>query len=379
MNNYQTTFNPFSQNIGIVKSYFRKPRVLTQGILYIISAILSIATVVLMMPIMNNYIDTILSLPQFTADMTAQDMEFLSSFMDIYINSVMFTSLICSVAVTALVATAYLLIYFKSKSDNPMSTPKAGVTILYVLAIIQLIPIIMLTALIALLIIMMFILAFAPSMVGETESGPFAIIAVIYTIVFGGMCTLLLLYYINQVRYYKSIRTSLTSVSLTYKGAGIFGVLSMIYGIYAALSSFSGFGVIPMFNMFAEIEPELAFMVELIKSFIPAFIISAVASLLMGTIYILNAVIALGYKNHIKNYIYNYNEYSAPDMNQPQPVYDAPQQAPYEAPKPQAEPEFQSDVFYENNEVCTTVACPRCGTVAKENDVFCSECGAKIK
>ncbi len=379
MNNNQTTFNPFLQNINIVKSYFRKPTVLTQGVLYIISAILSIATVVLMMPIMNNYIDTVFSLPQFTADMSAQETEFISSFMDIYMNSAMFFSLISSVVVTALVATAYFLIHFKSKSDNLMSTPKAGVTILYVLAIVQLIPIIIVTALIALLIIMMFILAFAPSMVNETESFPFVIIAVIYTIVFGGMCAVLLLYYINQVRYYKSIRTSLTSVSLTYKGAGIFGVLSMIYGIYTILSSFSGFGVIPMFNMIAELEPELTFMTELIEPFAPAFIISAVASLLMGTIYIINAVIALGYKNHIKNYTYNYNEFSSSAVNQPPFAYDVPQQTPQETSQPQAQSSFEPAVFYENNENATSITCPRCGTVAKENDVFCSECGTKLK
>ncbi|MBQ7134398.1 MAG: zinc ribbon domain-containing protein [Ruminococcus sp.] len=379
MNNYQTTFNPFSQNISIVKSYFRKKTVLTQGILYIVAALLNIATVLMMMPVMNNFMSTVFSIPELTADMTAQEFEFISSFMDIYINSVMIVSLVMSVALSALVATAYFLMYFKSKSDNPMSTPNAGVTILYVLSIIQLIPIIITTVMMALMIILMFVMALIPELSSDYNSGgSVAIIAIIYTIVFGGMCTLLLLYFINQVRYYKSIRTSLNTVTLTNKGAGIFGVLSMIYGIYTALNALSSFGVIPMFNMISTMVPEFAVIEGLLNSFVPVVIISAVTSAVLATIYIINAVIALGYKNHIKNHTNNYNEFSASIM-QPQIDYNTPQQTSQEMLLSQPEPDFQPDVFYDNSNSPASAVCPRCGTVAKESDIFCNECGAKIK
>lgn len=382
MNTYQTEFNPFARNIAIVKSYFKKPAILTQGILYIVLAILNIVTVLITTPSINKFVNSIFSLPEVIADTPAQELDFLTSFMDIYINSVMYISLILSVALTILIATAYFLIYFKSKNENPLSTPSVGINILYVLAIIQLIPIIMLTLVLTLFIIMMFAIAFIPDLSSgaETSNAPFAVMAVIYTIVFGGMCAVLLLFFINQVRYYKSVKTSLTSVNLTYKGAGIYGVFSMIYGIYTAFNALSSFAITPVFKAIAEIEPEFAVITDMFGALTPAIILSSVVSILSGVIYIIDAVIALGYKKYIKSFTDGFGNTSTP---QPEgvysaPAYDAPQTQPQSQPQQLEQPQFQPVVFHDNKTNAQPSACPRCGTIAKDSDIFCNACGTKI-
>ncbi len=363
-NNFQTQFNPYQQNIAILKSYFRKPTVLTQGILYIASIICSVASLFFMMPIMNEYINAILNTPQIKADMTATEFSFFDTFMTAYTNIVMTASIIPAIILTGLSALAFFIIYFKSKNDDPSSNPKAGVTILYVLSIIQLIPIILMCLIIALCIIVIIVAAIATSFdsYAKDDSVFLGVIAAIYTVIFGGICAIMLLYFINQVRYYKSILNGFNSVTLSYKGAGVFGVFSIIYGIYVVFNALSGFIVIPIFDAIAQSVPEMAFMTDLVEIISPMFVFSAITSVISGAISIINAVIALGYKKHIRNIT---DGFGNADVEQ---NFVAPNNS-YAVQQPSV-PAMQAHQI---------PRCPQCNASVKADDIFCNTCGYKLK
>ncbi|MBE6824504.1 MAG: zinc ribbon domain-containing protein [Ruminococcaceae bacterium] len=367
-NNFQTQFNPYQQNIAILKSYFRKPRLLTQGILYIASIVLSIASIFIMMPVMNEYINAIINMPQFKADMSATEFGFFSTFMSAYTNIVMTASIIPSVILMALTAAAFLIIYFKSKNNDPSSNPKAGVTILYVLSIIQLIPVIFMCLILALCIILLIIVAIVTNFdsYAQDDSYFLGIMAAIYTVVFGGMGAIFILYFINQVRYYKSILNGLSTVTLSHKGAGIYGVFSIIYGVYVIFNGLSSFAVVPMFNAMAGAVPEMAFMTDLVEIISPVITFSAITSALSGAISIMNAVIALGYKNHIKNITDGFGDIST-EQSAVMPVASAPYTAQQQVSTPASPQSFQIP------------RCPQCNANVKADDIFCNTCGYKLK
>ncbi len=379
MQNQNTLFNPYAQNVAIVKSYFKKPLVLTQGILYIVSGIISVLTTLVMIPTMNNYMDKVFSIPEFTMDMSESEAHFMSSFMDIYMNVAMIVAMIPSLIITALAATAFILIYKKSKNPDPSSSPKAGVTILYILSIVQLVPIILMCLWFLLIILIMILGAIAMSAEGGSsgDGAAFAVMTVIFTIIFGGMGTLFLLFFINQVRYYKSILNSLTTVNLSNKGAGIYGVFSIIYGAYLAINTLSSFAIAPMFKAMANNFPELEMMADLFSTMTPAIAVSSVASVLMTGIYIINAIIALGYKKYINNIKNEFNavEY-APVGAVPAMAVDTAQNA---QPSLINEENPQIPFSYDNFENPAAPHCPRCNSVVNENDIFCNKCGTKVK
>ncbi len=379
MQNQNTQFNPYAQNVAIVKSYFKKPLVLTQGILYIVSGIISALSMVVMIPTMNSYMDKIFSMPEFTMGMSASEEYFMSSFMDIYMNVAMIVAIIPSLIVTALVATAYILMYVKSKNPDPSSSPKAGVTILYILSIVQLVPIILMCLWFLLIILIMILGAIVTSAEsnGSGEGAAFSIMTVIFTIVFSGMGALFLLFFINQVRYYKSILNSLTTVNLSNKGAGIYGVFSIIYGAYLAINTLSSFAIVPMFKAMANNFPELEIALDLFSTLTPAIAVSSVASVLLTGIYIVNAIVALGYKKHINNITESFNtvEY-APAGAVPAMAVETAQNA---QPSLINEQNPQIPFSYDNFENPTAPHCPRCNSALNENDIFCNKCGTKVK
>ena len=385
MQNFQTNFNPFYQNVAIIKSYFKKPVILTQGILYIVSSILSVVSTFVMMPAMNNYFNMFLSIPEIAQDMTASEARFFNSFMSVYTNIIVFASLIPSIIMIGLTAAAFLIIYKKSKNDDPASTPKTGVTILFVLSIVQLIPIIIASAILLLAILLLIVESIITSSSGADEAALLWVLTIIYTFIFGGMIAIFLLYFINQVRFYKSVLNSLTTVNLSYKGAGIFGVFSIIYGVITAMSSLSSFSITPILNAMTELEPEIVFVVDMFGTLTPVFMFSAVTSIFTAAITVISGIIALGYKKHIKSYTEGFSDYTTSEQNAGfvgDFVMDTPpvqESHPTHQSAPQInESKFEPVVFNDNSPIKQNTYCPRCGTPAKEGDVFCNACGTKL-
>ena len=387
MQNFQSGFNPFAQNITIVKSYFKKPRVLTLGILYAVSAVITVITGFIMVPVMNEYLGALMNIPGFFEGTTPSEVEFLKTFMNVYVDIISLASIIPSVIMVAIFSAAFFIIYNKSKNADASSTPKSGVVMLFILSIVQLVPIIMVAIGMIFAIIMLFIASIALS--DTPDGGILWILTAIYTFVLGTMFAMLLVFYINQVRYYNSIRKSLTTINLTYKGAGIFGVFSIIYGAFSVMSSFSVLTIKPTIQTIAGLAPELELITGLFDTLNPLFGISAIASLITASIWILNGVTALGYKKHIRNFTEGYSELSIDNVTLTQPasfptyeqtvVNEPAQQTPQPvAPAQIQEPQFEPVIFNEGQAVTQAPHCPRCGTPAKDGDVFCKACGTKL-
>lgn len=387
MQNFQSGFNPFAQNISIVKSYFKKPRVLTLGILYAVSALLSVISGFIMMPVLNDYLGALMKMPGFTEGMTPSDVELFKTFMNVYVDVISLASIIPSVIMVAIISAAFFIIYNKSKNADPTSTPKAGVLILFILSIVQLVPIVMLAVMLVFAILIPIIASISVS--GTPDAGILWVATTVYALVFGILTAIMLVYFINQVRYYNSVRKSLTTINLTYKGAGIFGVFSIIYGVSSVMSSFSVLTIKPTMQAFANLAPELAFLTDLFDTLNPLFGISAIASLLSATTMILNGITAMGYKKHIRSFTEGYSEFgvdntvaaepvSAPAY-EPAVVNEPVQQMPQPvAPAQPQEPQFEPVIFNVGQTAAQALHCPRCGTPIKEGDVFCKACGTKL-
>ena len=138
MQNYtEPTFNPFAQNVAIIKSYFKRPLVLAIAILYIIVAVASIAVTFSTSAGISEMYNTLFSIPEVTESMTEQDMKMFELYTNSsYMSISMASSMIPSLIIMVLTVVSYFIIYLKSENENPYATPRAGFTILFILSIL---------------------------------------------------------------------------------------------------------------------------------------------------------------------------------------------------------------------------------------------------
>ncbi len=393
MNN-QTTFNPFAQNLAIVKSYFKRPLVLALGILYLVSIVLSFASVFTMGTSISDMYSTMFEMTGVYEEMPSEMSGLFSNFTSQgFLTTVFAVAMIPSLVITAFYATAYFIIHFKSKNESESSSPKAGFTILFVLAILNLIYAIF-TALLFVLFIALFIVgAIAISQDPTVSSSDSTVATVMFSVcalIFAGIAAILLIYTISNFNYIKSAKNSLSSATLSCKGAGTYGVMSIIFGITALLSVLPSLVMAPLMSSMSQMMPSdfaAEFPAEIFSSMSSLYLISGIMSVLSVAIMIIDAIIALGYKKHINNItngFYNPEPvFDAP--SQPAPAYDyanavtqQPMQAENVEPVVQPQAQFEPVVFGDNSMNPNAKHCPRCGTVAKENDVFCNACGTKL-
>lgn len=392
MDNNQTyNYNPYAQNVAILKSYFKRPAVLIVGIIFLISLALSIASI-FAMP--TDYIGN--TYAQLYNDMGLY--EEAKMFQDFYSSPISGLSSIISalpsLALSALMGIAYIIIYKKSKDDNINSSPKAGFVILFIISIVQLVMAIGVTALFFGVFAIMWIALYAiistdykfPTnpqdelIVGVT----FGVCALILALMF----TLVLVYSISRMKYTKSLKDSVSSVQLSFKGAKAYGVSSIIFAVMELLFLFPTLIIVLLSYYIADISP--------VGLPIPLFSISLASVVLSGVLYIIDGIVALGYRKHIRNLTNNYAEgpynYGVPatypqDMYQtqenefPQPQTE---QSTFDAQPPQSidTPQFNDMPVYTPPQEQKTEAlycCPQCGSAYSEKDVFCNICGTKLK
>lgn len=293
---YERRFNPYAANLAVIKGYFKSGRVLIMGILYILSAVLGAAVNIFTANVVNGYLfDVVLTylrayLPDEAVEGQMEQMKAMAGFSNM-------ASTFIGIAVTALiaglVAFAFFNIYVKSRSKSPESNPKTGITILYVLSLISFIMLI-----IGLILI---ILGFAAGFyIVQAYSGPYSEVYNIVLIVCAAAVLLVMIYALiaagSQKSYYKSVKKSISTVELQNKGAGVFGVISVINtvfsGIMLAASALSFIAVLP--SDFPVDPTGLR-------------VLSLCASAVMLLINLFNAMIALGYKKYIDGIKYGYN------------------------------------------------------------------------
>lgn len=366
--NNQSSFNPYAQNVAIIKNYFRRPTVLVLGILYVVSIVLSVIVTLTSGGSLSEMYRAVFEFQG--SGITAEDMQIFNAITTPQtMTIIMMVAMIPSLIISTLSAIAHFVIYYKSKNDDASSNPKAGFTVLYVLTILNLISVAF-----AVLMLLIFIVAFIVLIVSAFQdptiaSNELVIITALCSfmvILFAGVGALMLIYAISNLNYIKSVRKGLTSVNLSYKGAGVYGVFSMIYGVITLLSAIQSLLYAPMTQMINQMAPE-EFPTEMFEGLSSITLVSALGSAVSGAAMIVTAVIALGYKKYIKNITDGFSGFGV-----------TPTSAPYSPQQP--EPQFATPVV--TNTVPPAVqpaVCPRCGTPAKDEDIFCNSCGTKIR
>ncbi len=426
---YEQQFNPYAANVAVVKEYFKRGKVLAMGILYLISAVLTVGMAIFAL---NGFSDLI------NQYMRSSGVNFyVYSGASAALSAILTVITLCvGLIITVLTAVGFILMYTGSRKEN--GSPKAGVTILFVLSIISMAAMILMCVGILLIVLLMSLFAGIAGMSGavntsdltftlngmqyEIDPTAFTVIMVIAGVILALVLVYLLLYTIHRLRYYSSVRKSLTTVELQNKGAKAFGVMSVINAVFAGLSLTT-----PLFMLLgavAESNPALLVVSGILL----------LSSVLKFIVYILDASIALGYKKHIDNMKYGYNgtpyegisegnyaaaPYAAPYQQNPyatrqntypsQPNPYAPQQNSYQEPAPYAAPvtppapkaptpakdytDLYSSAPAEETEPEAAPApvsepvqqpaapafCTNCGASVTPDSTFCTNCGHRLR
>lgn len=382
-------YNPYEQNSGLLKTFFSKPVVIILAAVGGVSALISIISFFMQI----GTLDT--TIRYYNYMMGGQFASFYSNIKPLFI---IFS--ICSIAMTIINALGYFLLYSKSKNPDPQSNPKAGSTLLWVISIISFVA----TCILAVfLIIVAFILFIASGEVSRYEASIMTTVGVAMIIV----ALVFFFYFLFQFRFFSSIHTSFSSVQIVSKSSVAFAVFSIIFCVFAFISLFTSLDT--------------------------ATAMTVISGLLSIVNSVFLAVFALSYNSFVKSVTtganpiggfmpnngqfnpYNQNTNGqAPNMNmgysyrpQQPPVNDNNQfngqqyqnpygssQQPSEADKAYKNPYFSqdfeeqtanshNDIFNQNpvqpEEQAAQNKCPMCGAVHSGDDLFCGNCGARLK
>ena len=393
---YDRPYNPYLSNVALVKGYFKSNRVLVMGILYVVSLALSICSSVYNILHPNTLID------QFSRFMEMIDPSYVSDMRELYFQYVSnnsgsaILSMVAGALVTGLFIAAYLIIYAKSRSRSPEATPQAGVTILKVFAIISLVLVIVMAVLpltagmILLFVFKDFLLHELSQVLPPEYYNDIASMATVVLVILSVIAALVILYLllmsIGRVRYYDSVKQSLTTVELQSGGAKLYGVMCIITAVLTV------FGVIG----------NIGSMISATDSFLPSAILQLVSTLTAMAMLIVEGSLALGYHKYIEGYKYGYDEPFDDGMREPDYLPPAnngmnpylPQDRPFSddyavnnAPRhfedapAEDEPSEYNDNFgsFTEDKIGPTSdrLCPVCGHLVGKSP-FCGNCGAKL-
>lgn len=387
---YEQPFNPYASNLAAVKKYFKQPRVLVLAIIYVLSAIVGVihsittsGSVPGFLRDLVNYLDKM----GINSGISPADLESVNGAVSQSSVISMLPSLIISAAVTLLIAVAFFIIYFKSRNESSESTPSAGVTIMYVLSIISLVFIIIgFIGMVASAAILMIFSGTVADSIGNSKvvdigggyqlnlNGPalgtaLIIIAVLLLII----AAFLLFTAINKFRYYSSVRTSISSVTLQSGGAKPYGVMCVINAVFTAFGVLSSIGSLIFFGNSG------------FSSLTGLSLVIIFGNILSFVTFVVDAKIALGYKKYIDELMYGYNEPAnggSEPAAAPLPEYNRQdiagiEQNPYAAPQPKTYNDGFSQTSQPVDRPAAPAVCPNCGAPT-EGGAFCGNCGTKL-
>ena len=362
---YEQQFNPYGSNLSIVKGFFKSGKVLTIGILYIVSVVLTI--------IMNTTTSINVIIKQIIDFCNKNNIDVPEEARQALLNSTgassayTIGSIIGASIIPVLSAIAFFIMFAKSRNASEDSSPIAGITIMHVLAIISLI----LTIIGVVVIFIFYIIGFIAAMAatkqyssshsyGSSVTGGVTVLLVLAGIILVAYAFITIFYAVSCKNFYRSAKRSITTSDLENKGAVPYGVFNIILAVFSfisliislvSFSRFTGAGII---------------------------ICSNVVTILLQ---IFTAIFALSYNKYINNQKNGVNTIpyggapynpapaqAAPPYNTPNYDYANPQsQAPYtDNPEPVSAPRPQA------------MFCPICGAKTEPDAPFCPNCGKKL-
>lgn len=396
---YEQPYNPYLRNVSIIKDFFKSKKILVLAILNIASVILSIV---------NNIV---------SADLSKEITEKLIQYYDNYIvvgkGNTLTTisdalhsstgasggfSISLSLAPILTIA-ALLIIYIKSRDEKPESSPSAGFTILYILAIFALIGVVLLALVLIALTAFLFILyaemknttkldfdiKFADAKPVRFDSNVMLILAIVGAALSVIVIAVSLFYAINRFRYLGSVRKSMSSVELSRKGAKPYGIYCIIVAAFSIVSMLSS---VPMiFANKSDMFAQLGFTITS-NTVIPS-LFSILTQAASAAIWIVQAKIAIDYAKYIDNQKFGYNEPSEPAAYAPANVGvgSSNTQTPYSyLAQPQTSEQPKDDAAFTNpyqtpsaqQPADKQVTCPNCGAATDGSAPFCGQCGTKL-
>lgn len=416
---YEQPFNPYAKNVATVKDYFRSPAVLILAIAKALSAILALVGTIMLSSHIKDLISYSYSAIRELLEQIGVSSDFRAQVNDLFAMidqaaspAASISPSISSLVVTGLVVAAFLIIYFKSRNADPASSPSIGFSILFAFAVIELIVAILgILAILAVFVLLIIVYGRLSSgsgsglgfefgvepldeLLGYFREPQVLLVLVIVGIVVLAIAAFFLLFTcVNKVRYYRSVKKSLSTVELHSEGAKPYGVMCVLSAISTGLSLLS----IPS-SLFANSSVRTP---KFLTGFIIVSMIAQAASLVA---IIMEAKLALGYKNHIDTIKYGYSRHAAPAAPySPFPMgtgYTAPQNQPMNNPYIQPAPVQQEPTVPENRyadpygadapyqetaplpeqEAAPAAAptCPLCGAEVDPDAPFCGNCGNKL-
>lgn len=346
---YEQSFNPYEKNLSVIKGYFRRPAVLLAGVARAAAALLTFIGTIL---IVSRFSEVLDYLKEYflrmcdKADAPADVREgIIRCHEDLSSSGISssFSSHLSSLLLAGLICAAFLIIWIRCRDAAPGASPRPGFTILYVLAIIHLIGTIVAAVAVCIVNILLFVYYSRLSSGGGSlyDEKDFTFIRDLYdrfpplkenesSIVLGVAVALLtftiiafaviLIRSIGRVRFYSSIRKSLSSVELYSKGALTFGVTGAIGMVFRATCALSMFSVLFMGSVNGKKNPFIGFAILMI-----------LAELASAFALYLEFRIAMGYKKRIFDVKYGYSN----SAEEPAAPY-----APFSAPVQQEQPDL---------------------------------------
>ena len=392
---YEKPFNPYRNNIAIIKEYFKSPLVLVLAIAHIVSMVISLiynlisasATKDFLLQL-SEYIDNNLVLGNADNDMGNT---IVKSIRDALAQPDAATTVISIPIFTILTVVGLLLLYFSCRKNDLNSAPTAGVTILNILAILSLIGCIMAVAAMLIIAVALFFIYVTfhsqPSRAFSFKIGStkleindtlLLIIAIAFTVVAVICSAVMLFYYISRKRYIGSIKKSLTSVELSRAGAKPYGVFTVIIAALLGMSLLSNIADILLNRPSQEVFNGIGITIIYDNTLLTVFTI--VNQAVAFVIAVLQAKLALGYAKYIDEKRSGFN----PPADRPDAIPNArPQATPYSYLAQSKTEELQqnnalkpNDIKAEANAAAQTR--PKCGKPIDTGAPFCGNCGSKL-
>lgn len=393
MRMYDVQFNPFSQNIAIVKGYFKKVPVLILAILHLLSTSLCLVFGIALSSWEAQYAVSLNSmLSQNNISASPEDL-------NVAVSSSLFSNVAFCVPVFiigVLMFLGFLLLFIKSRNSNPNASPKAGAVILFVLSVIEMIASIIITILlfVGILLMALGIGVFATSsMNSQSDVEIFSLLMAVMMIFTAVFAFVQLFYCIHKMRYFKAVKNSLSSVDLYYSGAGAYGVMNIIFTVFALIGIGLAVILVPVTGEFTDVMMmDAGYSIYEgidVGTVLPLMMLCCVTLLLIIVTMIFEAVVALGYKSYIKNIKMGYRTPdipAAPYQPAAQPGYTAVQQPFYPAQPTVQQQTQQGFPQYHSEEIDLVVpagfnsfSCPVCNMPVNSDALFCPKCGQKLK
>jgi len=290
--------NPYEKNLSIVKEYFKKPFILAYAILS--TLILLISTGLSLFLSMNTNAILTQIIKSIISDMLGANNKQLLDLIEQLGNSNYIYNIIQSIILmipSVIIIYAFYIMYFKSKNPSSLSSPSSGFTINWVFSIIGLV----LISLVSLVLLLLLgVLIFVATTRLSQNNADFVIPVLFFIFfVFLVLMPILLIYTISGVRFYSSLKKSVTTLYLVKKGALIYGIANIVFGIlgcagaaliYFYISSIGSIAIdLPSVSMFPNaLQNTLHFSNGVL-------FLNMVQQIFLG-------IVVLGYRHHINSY-----------------------------------------------------------------------------